>query len=120
MRKWRAKGGYQQKSPGAVVSDHAVVRWLQRVEGMDLEKVRAEAKIVTGEEPVTDQEFLDYLQTYHQLNVASIRQKIATDWVLSLIAAGVRYIPLHNRCVWLRVRDGVITTVVTRDHQRTA
>lgn len=55
------------------VSDHAVVRWLERVEGMDIEAVRERMKQVVNYAPVGDEALV-----YHGAHVLVIRESQIT------------------------------------------
>lgn len=94
-----------------VVSDHAVIRWLERIEGRNIDKVYEEALIVTGAYPETEEDLLRYMQNYHRLDIRAVRRRIATPEVLQLIDMGANDIPIKNRRFRLRVRDGKITTI---------
>lgn len=95
-----------------VVSDHAVIRWLERVDGMDMRKVREEAKVVAGYCPETDVALLSYMRRYHRLDIRGIRRKIATRETLEMIEAGVHHVAVQNRRFRLVVLNGTITTVL--------
>jgi hypothetical protein len=45
----RAKQAAELNPEGVIVTDHAIVRWLERVEGMNLEPVRAEIRRVINQ-----------------------------------------------------------------------
>jgi hypothetical protein len=95
-----------------VISDHAVVRWLERVCGHDLSKVRKEVEIVTGSPPRSDSVLLSHMEQYHRLDVAAIRREIATGDVVSLIGSGIRDVPVRNRRFRLKIKSGKVTTVI--------
>lgn len=95
-----------------VVSDHAIVRWLERVDGMDMMKVREEAKIVAGYYPETDAALLSYMRRHHRLDIRGLRRKIATRETLQMIEAGVHHVAVENRRFRLVVLNGTITTVL--------
>lgn len=71
------------------VSDHAVVRFLERHDGRDLTSVRA----ACGGADAHDVAILDHLAAHEGLNVAYVRRRILTPTVrtaLGMGAAGVR------------------------------
>lgn len=72
-----------------LVSDHAVVRFLERHDGLDLSQARA----ACGGPTAHDIAILDHLAVHEGLDIASVRRRILTPVVrtaLSMGAAGVR------------------------------
>lgn len=96
-----------------IISNHAIIRWLERVKGLDTNKVRNEAMIVTGRMHKYDGDLIRYMRQYHRLDVRAIRHEMVNDQSAALIAAGVNSLPVVNRKFKLKLASGRITTVVT-------
>lgn len=93
-----------------MVTDHVIIRWLERVEGYDFDDIRKgfEAKGKVG----TDTRILDHLATTYGLFRGHIVYRIATKKVQSAIKAGVKRI---NRDRWtLVIQHGRVVTLTPR------
>lgn len=108
-----------------VVSQHAVLRWLERRRGMDMDSVRAE--MITHEHPISEDELATYLRSWHRVNFTEIRREIYTKAVKILIKLKAECIPLvgEHHGYTLRVKyngdDGpVITTVLYSEDSKKA
>lgn len=100
-----------------MVTPHAVIRWLERVEGMDMAAVRREAGIVTGRIPESDVELLAYMRKHHRLDVGATRRKIAPEPVVEMIRMGASSIHVLNRRFRLQIVNGYVLTVSPLDRR---
>ena len=87
-----------------VVTDHAVVRWLERHDGVDL----TEARQVVGE-LAPDGHLLRYLEQHEGYNIAAIRERICSPAVLVAIGCGATGV--RNDRVRLVITDGKVITI---------
>ncbi len=99
------------------VSDHAIIRWLERVEGCDLDWVREDLR-KSGRFADSDTQVLTYLRDKVGLDIADIEARILTPVVRAGIAAGSRTIRVGNVC--LEIADGCMVTTVQLNAYRIA
>lgn len=93
------------------VSDHAAIRWLERVEGFNLDHIRAAVKNA-GFDPECDGYLLHHLWKIHGISVESIADRIATPIVMAAIKARATQICVGQAV--LRISpEGCIVTVIT-------
>lgn len=92
----------------ALVSDHAIVRWLERIEGHDFSELRKQIS-ASGQEP-TDSHILDKLAKDFGLFRGHVVYKIATKDVQLAIKAGAKKFN-RNDCQ-LKIHDGKVVTIV--------
>ena len=95
------------------VTNHAIVRWLERVEGRDLVSARAAYEDMFGHAP-NDGDLIAFLARYGAGDMAAIRTRILTPMVRAAIALGARTVKAKG--VYPIIEDGRIVTVYeTRD-----
>ena len=92
------------------VSDHAAVRWIERVEGFSLDHVRAAVKS-EGFNPNIDGHVLHQLRKMHGISVESIAERMATPVVMAAIKAGAKQVCSGGAV--LRLDGGTVVTVIT-------
>lgn len=91
-----------------VVTDHIVVRWLQRAEGLDIKMVRA-AMERDGLRPDHDGEVLHFIETNLGVDVAGIR---STLQALCYPAVKMGAKGIKHKGYFIKIHDGVAVTVV--------
>lgn len=93
-----------------MVSDHAVVRWLERVEKVDIDSIRRELSS-NGEEP-SDPAILGYLWKHRNITKGYIIWKLLRDNIIRAIKLGATRI---NSGEWSYIiRNGTVITVEPR------
>jgi hypothetical protein len=98
------------KSVQEMVTKHVTVRWLERVEGYDIEAVRDTLR-AEGIEP-SDSRILERLYRDYGITRGHFNYKIANKAVRAAIKAGARRI---NQGTWtMQIVDGVIVTLERR------
>lgn len=96
----------------AVVTDHVIVRWLERVEGYDFGDIREELRETNGDRPVEDYEILDYLQEKFGLFRGHVIYKILTKETKMAIKLGAtRYRRGKHTLI---INNGRIVTLTTK------
>ena len=84
------------------ISDHLVLRWLERAEGLNTDVMRSAAERM-GCEIRYDRDLLDFIETYTPYDVSEIRKDLMEHVgpALAMGAKGVRYkgyfIPIRNK-----------------------
>lgn len=91
-----------------IVRNHAVIRWIERVMGVDLTLHREAVREVYGER---DDSALMRLLENDGFDLDGIRATILSDTVRDALAAGMSVIPVGGHFV-LYCRDGRIVTVL--------
>lgn len=104
------------KQVAALVTDHAIVRWLERVEHYDFDEVRQHF-IVQGREP-TDTRILDYLGNKFGLFRGHVIYRIVTKKVRIAMQAGATRIKRDTNT--LVVADGRVVSIITGKNPRRA
>lgn len=89
------------------VSVHALVRWVERVEGIDTAPARRQLKIRDGDHE--DSRLLDYLALSDVIDVDAIRRKISGDDLREAIRLGRSSFKRGE--VTFLLRRGAVTTV---------
>lgn len=100
-----------------LVTAHAVVRFLERERGVDMEEVRALVRRRPGTALATDQDVLQYLSRDVGISISSVRSAILTPALLAAIderggRAGTY--PLTDRCR-ARVADHTVITILLKE-----
>lgn len=90
------------------VTTHAMLRWLERVEGMNLQKERRLAAL-NGCDSENDHNFLLYLSQEKVIDYYATEAKILTPRVVAQILAGAAKVNHHG--VILAITSWDITTV---------
>jgi hypothetical protein len=99
-----------KKEARELVTDHVIVRWLERVEGYDFDDVRTE--IEAKGKKVTDTRILNHLAETYGLFRGHVIYRIATKAVRAAVKAGAKRI---NRDRWtLFVKGGQVVTLTPR------
>lgn len=80
-----------------------LIRWIERVEGVDLGKVRREMESV-GKEDFSDPAVITYLEQWHKMDMEAIRNKILSKEVRAGLALGAK-----------KIRFGGVTIVLKRN-----
>lgn len=93
------------------VSCHAVLRWLERRHGLNIDAVHAEMRRAGRKRPFNERQVLRYLIKWHKVDVNKIRREIYTKEVAQLIDFGATRISVHNRSLLLQVENKIIVTV---------
>lgn len=91
------------------ISEHALVRWLERASRIDLAASRAAFERMRGREPA-DGELLAFLARFEGLDLPAVRAEMLTANVRRAIAAGCASVRLKG--LRLIVKNGVVVTVV--------
>ena len=100
-----------KKEARALVTDHVIIRWLERVEGYDFDDIRLQ--IEAKGKPATDTRILQILADKYGLFRGHIIFRIATKAVEAAIKAGAKKIHRGN---WtLVIDDGRVVTLVPRE-----
>ena len=95
------------------VTNHAIVRWLERIEGRDLSPAREAYRAMFGHDP-KDGDLVGFLSRYGVEDPAAIRARILTPMVRAAIALGAGSIKTKGH--YLIIEDGRIVTIYeTRD-----
>lgn len=110
------------KQSGAIITAHAMVRWLERAEGRDLRPMRAAFVRHRGHD-ADDGELLQFLSLYTGEPLGDIRARILTPALRAAIALGASKV--RRGRVWLVIAGGAVVTVLYRrrsilfrDHSR--
>src|SRR5258706_8025536 len=100
------------KESRAKVSDHVIVRWLERVEGYNFDDVREDLKC----KEATDSQILDYLANKYGLFRGHVVFRIATKQVRNAMKLGAKKV---NRGDWtLVLRNGCVVTLLPRSNAK--
>lgn len=94
------------KSDKYMVTDHAMVRFLERVEGYDLTEIR-DALAGGGLEP-QDHEILDMLEIEYGLTRDYLVNRVAPETVRNAVKAGAKRIRM-GQWTWVIVERRVVT-----------
>ncbi len=98
------------KEAREMVTDHVIVRWLERVEGYDFDDIRK--SLGNGKKNVTDKQILRHLADNFGLFRGHVIYRIATKQVKAAIKLGATKV---NRGDWtLVINQGVVVTLVPR------
>ena len=97
-----------------IVTDHLLLRWLERVEGYDFQAVRA-AMERTEFDPVNDRETLDFIETYFGFDVEALRREL-TDAVYAAIR--MKASSLNYKGYRIMFKNGIAATVLERRTRR--
>jgi|GEM_PF-3872267 len=92
-----------------MITDHALMRWFERIDGYDLGPIREAYIRKHGGEPY-DGQLLAFGQVYCGLPVNATRARILSPCVRLAVRAGCARIKVGPAV--LEVRDGAITTVM--------
>lgn len=92
------------------VSAHAAVRWLERVEGMDLASILQEMR-ESGRDANCESEIMRHLWRTRRVSSRNVCRRILTPMVLAAVAAGARKIMVGDAVLVLT--NGIIVTVTT-------
>jgi hypothetical protein len=90
------------------ITDHALVRWAERVEGIDTTEMRKVAAVL-GRRPAADR-LLIRLMEEDGHNMFAMRGRMLHPKVLAAIDCGALGVNLG--CVYLPIRDGSVVTVL--------
>jgi len=93
-----------------IVTDHVIVRWLERVEGYDFDDIKKELKEEGKEDG--DRQILEYLADKFGLFRGHVIFRIATKQVRNAIQMGAKRIHRGNQT--LVISDGRIVTLTPR------
>lgn len=97
-----------------IITDHALLRYLERVEGIDVEQARRQAS--SPKRPANDHEVIAWLSTYGQHDLQAMRDSLVTPQLKMAIQAGARVV---NRGDYRYViRSSVVVTIKTGDWRR--
>lgn len=106
----------------ALITAHAMVRWLERAEGRDLRAMRQAFERHRGHAP-DDGELLQFLSLYTGERLGEVRARIMTPALRTAIALGASKV--RRGRVWLVIAGGCVVTVLYRrrsilfrDHSR--
>lgn len=88
-----------------LITDHAVVRFLERHDGLDLGAVR----LACGGALAADMVILDHLAAHAGLDVGAVRRRILTPTVRTALAMGAAGVRMGH--VRLVITDGRVVTV---------
>jgi hypothetical protein len=94
-----------------MITQHACIRWLERVEGVDLTEIR-EAAAKAGFDPTCDGHVLQQLWQSWGLSIHDIHARILTPFVLSALKAGATRIKVGSAVI--KADGGKIHTVLTK------
>lgn len=94
----------------AMVTDHAIVRWLERVEGYDFDDIREE--LGPKGKISMDTRILNYLANKYGLFRGHVIYRIATKQVRNAIKIGAKKVHRGNQT--LVINGGVVVTLVPR------
>lgn len=97
-----------------MISAHAVLRWLERVDGVDLGPVRR-ALAARGVGELGDAQMLGFLAAAGVVDLAAVRGRILTPKVMQAIGCGVKAVEVG--VARLVIRDGVVVTVTPRHRE---
>lgn len=99
------------------VSDHAAIRWLERVEGFNLDHIRAAVK-EAGFNPEIDGHLLHQLWKVHGISVESIADRMATPLVMAAIKAKATQVCVGQAVFRISPEGCVVTVITPRMKQR--
>ncbi len=91
-----------------IVTDHALLRYLERVEGFDTSTAKANLPPYAG-----DRDVLEWLRDYAGLNIEAKRKAIVTPKLLAAIAAGAKSVGIGP--ARYMIRGPVVATVKVMD-----
>lgn len=94
----------------AMVTDHAIVRWLERIEGYDFDDIRSQ--IEAKGKKATDKRVLDHLADKYGLFRGHVIFRIATKQVRNAIKMGASKVHRGNQT--LVISRGQIVTLTPR------
>lgn len=110
-----------------IVSQHALVRWLEYRRGYKMIHIRAEMIAAGRPQPISDHDIVEYLGKWHRLDLTKIRREIYSSSVAICISRGAMSIPLTGEhhgftlCIGKDKREHpVITTVIPSRHGKDA
>jgi hypothetical protein len=91
-----------------IITDHILLRWLERAEGFDMEPIRA-AMDRMGLEARYDGEVLDFIRAHIGVDIDAIRTELLGLCypAIRMKAAGVRH-----KGFFVKLHNGVAVTVV--------
>lgn len=97
--------------PAHAISAHAVLRYIERVMGVDMDEVRAAMKAADPAAVVTsDGAVLLYLEKHRKIVAERVRDHMMTPLVLAAIRGGAKRV--REGGWWLMIEGGTVTTVV--------
>jgi hypothetical protein len=99
-----------------IITDHILLRWLERAEGFDMAPIRA-AMDRMGLEARYDGEILDFIRAHIGVDIDAIRTELLRLCypAIRMKAAGVRH-----KGFFIKLHDGVAVTVVKNPARRSA
>lgn len=98
-----------------IVSRHAVIRYLERVENLDVEAVKEEILLADAgrTEPVCEYEIINHLQLTGRLDIAAVRASILPENVCELIQRfGTGRFPIGDGLRIVAKRKVVVSVIV--------
>jgi hypothetical protein len=93
-----------------MATEHAMVRFLERVDGYDLTEIKDE--IISSGKALTDAKILDILASRYGLTRGHIAYKVVPTPIYNAILAGVRRIK-RGDWIWV-VENGAVVTIEPR------
>ncbi len=103
--------------PAHAISAHAVLRYIERVMGVDMGDVRAAMKAADPAAVVTsDGAILAYLEKHRKIVAERVRDHMMTPLVLAAIRGGARRV--RNGGWWFVIEDKTVVTVVPKSSTR--
>ena len=102
--------------PAHMISAHAVLRYIERVMGVDLDEVRAAMKAADPAATFADSAMLVYLENERKIVAAKVRDRMMTPLVLAAIRGGATRVRADGW--WFIIEDRTVVTVVPKSTTR--
>jgi carbonic anhydrase len=102
--------------PAHAISTHAVLRYVERVMGVDLDRVRAAMKTTDPAAAVADGAILAHLEKERKIVVEKVRELMMTPLVMAAIRGGATRV--RSDGWWFIIEDKTVVTVVPKSSTR--
>lgn len=96
------------------ITDHAILRWLERAKGIDVEGIKQQMRQDGfGERKLrNDSRVLKYIVDKTGLNIGLVKQAMLTPIVITALSVGARYVK-HQDYRFALGRNRIITVLET-------
>ena len=98
--------------PAHAVTNHALLRYLERGCGLDVAQVRRDMRAADKDASMADSAVLVFIERERKIDMAKLRERMMTPLVAAAIHAGARSVRYGE--LWLVLQGGSVVTVLDK------